>query len=156
MVSDPIFVAHEERVQGRKLLIALLLLVCMGITGGLIAAAIYSFLIYWLFGFTSAWSGKPQELITHPNLIFLLGGLLISLLGLAVKLWHRLFVRSGYISPHTQEQLAKGIWPVVGGYWKPVGYVIYIGTLSYGAYLGYVQEGLRNNGVRSCKTTFPL
>jgi hypothetical protein len=31
---------------------------------------------------------------------------------------------------------------VIGGYWKPIGYILYIGILTYGAYLGYVQEGL--------------
>jgi hypothetical protein len=58
------------------------------------------------------------------------------------RLSRRIFFRSGYISHRTQEEFSKGRWPVIGGYWKPVGYVVYIGVLSYGAYLGYVQEGL--------------
>lgn len=133
---------QDEREQGKRLLRALLSLIVMLISSGLIASAIYALIVFFAFGITPVWSGVPPELITHPRLIYLLGGLLIFFLGMAGLLWKRSFDRSGYISRHTQEQFSKGIWPVVGGYWKPIGYVVYIGVLSYGAYLGYVQEGL--------------
>lgn len=133
---------QAEREQGKRLLIALLSLIVMLIGSGLIASVIYGLIVFLAFGVTPVWSDVPPELIAHPNLIYLLGSLLIFFLGMAGLLWMRFFYRSGYISQHTQEEFNKGRWPVIGGYWKPLGYVVYIGVLSYGAYLGYVQEGL--------------
>jgi len=131
-----------DREQGKKLLIALLSLIAMLISSGLIASAIYALIVFFAFDIVPVWSGVPPELITHPNLIYLLGSLLILFLGMAGLLWKRSFYSSGYISQRTQEEFNKGRWPVIGGYWKSVGYVVYIGVLSYGAYLGYMQEGL--------------
>lgn len=133
---------QEEREQGKRLLIALLSLIAMLISSGLIASAIYALIVFFAFEITPVWSGVPPELINHPYLIYLLGSLLILFLGIASLLWKRIFYHSGYISQHTQEQFSRGVWPVLGGYWKPIGYVVYIGVLSYGAYLGYVQKGL--------------
>lgn len=115
----------------------------MGMVSVLLAIGIWTLCIYLLFGSGAiTWSGRPPILDRYPRLPYSLAGIGVVLIWLAYLLWKKLFYSSGYISQHTQQQFAKGLWPVIGGYWKPVGYVVYIGVLSYGAYLGYVQEGL--------------
>ena len=132
---------RDDKVQGTRLFVAILILICMVVAAGLTVGAIYSYLVYLVYGFKPVWSGKPPELVAHPNLIYLLAGLLISFLGLVALLWYRLFSRSGYLSRHTLNELNKGRWPVVGGYWKPFGYAVFIVASIYGARLGYEQLG---------------
>lgn len=119
----------------------------MGMVSIVLAIGAWVLGIYLLFGPGAiTWSGRPPLLDQNPELgrrVIAIGAVVIAgSIWLTYLLWKKLFYRSGYISRHTQEQFSKGIWPVVGGYWKPIGYVVYIGVLSYGAYLGYVQEGL--------------
>lgn len=135
---------NEEQLQGKRLLIANTVLLVMCLASAMIAVtltALWIFLRWGTEGLIASWD-DPYLFREYPYLVYSTALLGIMLIWAAYFLWKRLFYQSGYITPHTQEQFAKGIWPVVGGYWKPVGYVIYIGALSYGAYLGYVQEGL--------------
>ena len=119
----------------------------MGMVSIVLAIGAWALGTYLLFGPGAiTWSGRPPLLDQNPELgrrVIAIGAVAIAgFIWLTYLLWKRLFYSSGYISQHTQQQFAKGLWPVIGGYWKPVGYVVYIGVLSYGAYLGYVQEGL--------------
>lgn len=134
---------QAEREQGKRLLIANLTMLLMGMVSILLAIGAWALPIYLLFGSGAiTWSGRPPILDKYPKLPYLLAVTVMVSIWLTYLLWKKLFYSSGYISQHTQQQFAKGIWPAIGGYWKPVGYVVYIGVLSYGAYLGYVQEGL--------------
>jgi len=36
----------------------------------------------------------------------------------------------------------KGKWPIVGGYWKPIGYAIYLSTFGYLAWFAFLQKEL--------------
>ncbi|WP_298609877.1 hypothetical protein [uncultured Thiobacillus sp.] len=134
----------EKRVQGKRLLITIFCLPGFLIIGGIVAIALFGLWVRLRYGVNDAfqWSGRPRVLDQYPYLIYLLAGLSLFLIGAAGLLWRKIFFSSGYISPHTQQQLSQGIWPIIGGYWKPAGYVVYIVVLSYGAYLGYEQEGL--------------
>lgn len=134
----------EERVQGKRLLIAHFVLLLMFIASAVIAVALTALWIFWRFStedLIASWD-NPYLFKQHPYLIYLPAIFGIMLIWTSYDLWKRIFYRSGYISQRTQQQFAKGVWPVIGGYWKPFGYVVYIGVLSYGAYLGYEQEGL--------------
>lgn len=134
---------QEEREQGKRLLIANFLMLILGITSVLLVIGAWTFCIKLLFGSDAiSWSGRPPIFDKYPSLPFLLAVTGAVSIWLTYLLWKFIFYRSGYISHFTQQQFAKGIWPMVGGYWKPFGYAIYICMLSYGAYLGYVQEGL--------------
>lgn len=138
---------QAEQGQGRRLLIANLTMLLMGMVSIVLAIGVWALGIYLLFGPGAiTWSGRPPLLDQNPELgrrVIAIGAVVIAgSIWLTYLLWKKLFYSSGYISQHTQDEFSKGRWPVIGGYWKPVGYVVYIGVLSYGAYLGYVQEGL--------------
>jgi len=133
--------------QGKKLLIANFTLLLMGMVSIVLAFGAWALGIYLLFGPGAiTWSGPSPLFDQNPELgrlVIAIGTVVISgSIWLTYGLWKKLFYSSGYISQYTQEEFNKGRWPVLGGYWKPVGYAVYIGVLSYGAYLGYVQEGL--------------
>ncbi len=136
-----------EREQGRRLLIANLTMLLMGMVSIVLAIGAWTLGTYLLIGPGAiSWSGRPPLLDQNPELgrrVIAIGAVLIAgSIWLTYQFWKKLFYSSGYISQRTQGEFNKGRWPVIGGYWKPLGYVVYIGVLSYGAYLGYVQEGL--------------
>lgn len=136
--------SSEERVQGKRLLVAHFVLLLMFIASAVIAVGLIALWIFWRFSaedLIASWD-DPYLFKQHSYLIYLPAIFGITLMWTSYYLWKRIFYCSDYISPHTQQQLSQGIWPIIGGYWKPVGYVVYIVVLSYGAYLGYEQEGL--------------
>lgn len=131
-----------DRSQAMRIAVALLAMVVMVIVSCFIAMAIYSLTVYLAYGFVPTWTGRPPELNSHPRLLFFLAGLAVALVAGAMTLWHRLFLASGYVSKQTQSEFDQGRWPVIGGYWKPFGYVIYIATFGYLARVSYQQGAM--------------
>jgi hypothetical protein len=114
----------------------------MVIASQLLALSVYSAIVLLIYGIGPTWSGPPAELTTHPRLIFLLAALAIGFVSGAAAMWRRLFLASGYVSFRTQRAFDEGKWPIVGGYWKPLGYAIYLSTFGYLAWFAFLQKDL--------------
>ena len=48
---------------------------------------------------------------------------------------------AAYLDAWTPKR-PKGKWPIVGGYWKPIGYAIYLSTFGYLAWFAFLQKEL--------------
>jgi len=132
----------REWGEGKRVLWTLLALIIMGIASQLLAGGVYTAIVFLVYGIGPTWSGPPPELAMHPHLIYILVALAVISVTGALAMWHRLFLASGYVSLKTQRAFDEGKWPVIGGYWKPLGYAIYLSTFGYLAWRSYLEEEL--------------
>ena len=137
--------SFEERRQGRRLLLAMGTILTVVPMAGILLMVPGALVLTYLFGGWDAvlampenWSGKGRY---ADNFLFRLGVGVVVLIGLGIPmyLWHRFFIASGYISKETDDQIDAGQWPVVGGYWKPLVFTVFIGGGAWVAYASFQQ-----------------
>lgn len=137
--------SHEENRQSKRLLLSMVcLLTVVPMAAGLLmipGAVLLTFLFDGWDGvlhLVNNWSTARS----YPGSIWRRFGVgAIALIALAIPgyCWQRIFIASGYITKETIDQLNRGRWPIIGGYWKPFAYLLFsIGT-AWAAYFSFHQ-----------------